>query len=47
MALTIRAARHWPGDRYLCDDCCFNDETKCLKVERPKALVCLAYRKRV
>lgn len=36
-------ARKYTG-AYLCDDCRFNDPEKCLKVERPFALVCTSYR---
>jgi hypothetical protein len=42
-ALTINAARHWRGDRYLCDTCKYNSPEKCLKKERPTALVCYAF----
>ncbi len=30
--------------KYLCEDCRFNDPEKCLKVERPKAILCTSYR---
>ncbi len=42
--LTVFAARRWQGDRYLCDTCRFNDPEKCLKPERPQAIICTAYR---
>lgn len=29
---------------YLCDDCKFNSPEKCLKIDRPFALVCTSYR---
>ncbi|HEY9867735.1 MAG TPA: hypothetical protein V6D08_00890 [Candidatus Obscuribacterales bacterium] len=44
-ALTIDAALHWQGERYLCDDCRFNDPELCLKPERPTAVSCTAYRR--
>jgi len=43
-ALTIAEAWRWKGDRYLCDDCRYNSPEKCLKLERGRALSCLAYR---
>lgn len=43
-ALTVRALVRWQGDRYLCDDCRFNQPEACFKPERPEALVCLAYK---
>ena len=42
--LTVDAARRWRGDRYLCDNCRFNDPQACLKPERPQAVDCAAYR---
>lgn len=30
--------------KYLCQDCRFNDAEKCLKPERPRALLCTSYR---
>ena len=42
--ITVVALKNWKGDRYLCDDCIFNNENDCLKVERPKAVSCTAYR---
>ena len=30
--------------RFLCDDCRFNNDSDCLKTERPRALVCTSYR---
>jgi len=44
--LTLKAAALWQGDRYLCDDCRFNDPESCLKPERPTAISCTAYRPR-
>ncbi len=44
-AITIYSAWNRKGKgRYLCDDCRFNNETDCLKSERPKAFVCTSYR---
>jgi len=43
-SLTIHAARQWRGDRYLCDDCCFNQGDLCHKPERPQAMSCCAYK---
>ncbi len=35
-----------PGSgRFLCQDCRFNNQSDCLKSERPYASVCTAYRK--
>lgn len=45
-AMTVDAAWHWQGDKYLCDDCRFNHAQLCLKPERPKAISCAAYRPR-
>jgi len=43
--LTIVAIRNRKGaGNYLCDDCKFNDPNMCLKSERPRALICTAYR---
>lgn len=42
--LTIQATKHWPKGKFLCDDCKYNDETLCQKIERPQAVDCLAYR---
>jgi hypothetical protein len=44
--VTVVAYKAWQGDKYLCDNCKYNDETSCLKVERPRALDCAAYSKR-
>jgi hypothetical protein len=41
--LSWHSLKNWKGDRYLCDDCRFNDPASCLKEERPKALTCTAY----
>lgn len=30
--------------KYLCEDCRFNDAEKCLKPERPEAVLCTSYR---
>jgi hypothetical protein len=43
-AVTIVALKNRKGDRFLCDDCTFNNEKDCLKVERPKATSCTVYR---
>lgn len=43
LALTHSAAVRWKGQRYLCDDCKFNDPELCRRAERPKALTCTAY----
>jgi hypothetical protein len=44
-ALTVYSAWNRRGSgRYLCDDCRFNNETDCLKTDRPKAVVCTSYR---
>jgi hypothetical protein len=42
--VTLVALKNWRGNRYLCDDCLFNKDGDCLKVERPKAVSCTAYR---
>jgi hypothetical protein len=43
--LTMHGARNWKGKgTYLCEDCRFNNPQACLKVERPRALLCTAYR---
>ena len=44
--LTLKATAVWQGDRYLCDDCRYNDPELCLKPERPTAISCTAYRPR-
>ncbi len=43
LALTLAVAARWKGDRYLCDDCRFNDPELCHRAARPKALTCTAY----
>jgi hypothetical protein len=43
-AITVVAMKNWKGDRYLCDDCIFNNDRDCLKKERPKAVSCTVYR---
>jgi hypothetical protein len=43
VAITIAASRYWPGDKYLCDTCKYNDAEKCQKKERPHALICRAF----
>lgn len=43
-AITLVALRNWRGDKYLCDDCIFNNENDCQKPERPKVLRCTVYR---
>lgn len=42
--LTLFAARQWPGDRFLCDTCRFNNPDACHKRDRPTAIVCASYR---
>ena len=42
--LTVLSVRAWKGERYLCENCRYNDEVSCRKRDRPKALVCTAYR---
>ena len=44
IGFTIYVIRLWPGDQYLCDNCCFNDPKCCFKPERPNALICFAYK---
>lgn len=45
LALSVVAFKHRKGSgTYLCDDCRFNDATKCLKTERPYAFECTSYR---
>jgi hypothetical protein len=46
-AITLNAARLWRGDRYLCDDCQFNQPELCNKPARPKATICFAYKRNV
>lgn len=43
-SITVCALKNWKGDRYLCDDCLFNNERECLKPERPQAVSCTVYR---
>ncbi len=31
-------------EEFLCQDCRFNDPELCLKVERPRAILCTSYR---
>jgi hypothetical protein len=43
--LTLYSAWNRKGKgRFLCDDCRFNNETDCLKTERPAAVICTSYR---
>lgn len=42
--ITLVALKNWKGDKYLCDDCIFNKDKDCLKIERPKATTCTVYR---
>ena len=42
-SLTIYASKLWQGDRYLCDDCSYNNPESCTKPERPSAFSCTAY----
>jgi hypothetical protein len=44
--LSFATIKSFKGDRFLCDDCQFNDPELCLKPERPKALECMAYQPR-
>ena len=44
--VTVVAYKSWQGDKYLCDDCKYNDTQSCLKIERPRALDCAAYSRR-
>lgn len=44
LGVTFIALKNWRGDRYLCDDCIFNNDQDCRKAERPKALRCTVYR---
>jgi predicted nucleic acid binding AN1-type Zn finger protein len=41
--MTVVAFRAWRGDKYLCDDCKYNDPESCKKVERPQAVDCASY----
>lgn len=41
--LSWQSLKNWKGNRYLCDNCRFNDPEACLKPERPTALDCTAY----
>jgi hypothetical protein len=44
-AISIYAASSSQGKgEFLCDDCRFNNDSDCLKAERPAAVVCTAYR---
>lgn len=43
-AVTMIAMQNWRGDKYLCDDCIFNNDNDCHKSERPQALKCTVYR---
>lgn len=42
-AISWYSLRNWRGDRFLCDDCRFNDPELCKKRERGRALSCTAY----
>ncbi len=43
--LSIYAAAASQGKgKVLCEDCRFNNDTDCLKAERPNAVICTAYR---
>lgn len=46
LVLSIKAALNWPGDKFLCDDCRYNNADDCKKNERPAAVKCLAYRRK-
>jgi hypothetical protein len=44
-AISIYAAASSEGKgKFLCDDCRFNNDTDCLKAEKPNAVICTAYR---
>lgn len=43
-AITLLSAWNWKGGRYLCENCKFNSPDLCHKSERPKAIMCKAYR---
>jgi hypothetical protein len=45
--LTFLSAWHWRGGKFLCENCKFNNPDDCRKIERPKAIMCLSYRKKV
>ncbi len=45
--LSFVSMKNWQGDRYLCDDCVFNNSEDCHKAERPRALQCGVYRRRL
>ncbi|MBX9570123.1 MAG: hypothetical protein K2X77_14580 [Candidatus Obscuribacterales bacterium] len=45
LGLTIASAWNWRGGKYLCDNCKFNNPEDCRKLDRPKAVLCKAYRK--
>lgn len=44
VALTIASAWNWSGGAYLCDSCKFNNPDDCKKLDRPKAVICTAFR---
>ena len=41
---TMLMLKYWKGDRFLCDNCRFNQPELCFKAERPTALICHSYR---
>lgn len=43
--ITLKSAWNWRGGKYLCDDCRFNNFNDCKKLERPRSIICLSYRK--
>lgn len=46
MFVTVLGYKTWRGEKYLCDDCKYNDPESCHKTERPHASDCAAYNKR-
>ncbi|CAN5496522.1 hypothetical protein BH10CYA1_BH10CYA1_24690 [soil metagenome] len=45
LALTVFNAKQWiGGKKFLCEDCKYNNPEDCVKLERPTALDCTAYR---
>jgi len=41
--LSVVGYKAWKGDKYLCDDCKYNDAELCHKADRPQAVDCTAY----
>jgi hypothetical protein len=42
--ITMLGFKTWQGDRFLCDNCKYNNDIDCHKAERPRARECTAYR---